>query len=314
VFIVSWRNVPEKLGGATWEDYLNDGALKAIEVVKDISKQPTINTLGFCVGGTILASALAILAARKDKSVFSATFLTTLLNFEEPGEIQAYISEAFLTLREKELNAGGRLRGKELADAFASLRANELIWFFVINNYLMGKTPRAFDLLYWNSDSTNLPGPFYVFYLREFYLRNRLKEKNALSMCGAPIDLSAVNMPKFVVATREDHIVPWTSGYASAQCMSGETEFVLGGSGHIAGIVNPPAKQQRQYWHGTLKSSQSANAWLENKTEIAGSWWPHWYKWLAKQGGKSVKAKPTLGSKNHPPIGDAPGTYVFEKA
>ncbi len=313
VFIVSWRNVPESLGGLAWDDYLRDGALTAIDTVKAITQQKTINALGFCVGGTILSCALAVLAARGDKSVASATFLTTLLDFKEPGEIQAYISEAFLNTRETELLGGARLKGKELADAFASLRANELIWFFVINNYLLGKAPRPFDLLYWNSDSTNLPGPFYVYYLREFYLRNRLKEAKALTMLDTPIDLSRVDCPKFVVATREDHIVPWKSGFASAQCFGGESEFVLGGSGHIAGIVNPPAKKQRQYWHGTLKAGDTPDAWLADKAENPGSWWTHWSEWLAKRGGKKIKAR-ALGNKAFPAREAAPGTYVFEKA
>lgn len=313
VFIVSWRNIPQGLGHLSWDDYLRDGALTAIEKTKAISGRQKINTLGFCVGGTILASALAVLAARKDTTVNSATFLTTLLDFKEPGEIQAYISELFLNMREPELLAGGCLKGRELADAFASLRANELIWFFVINNYLLGRKPRAFDLLYWNSDSTNLPGPFYVYYLREFYLRNRLKQPGALTMLGETIDLSKIATPKFVVATREDHIVPWKSGFDSAQCMAGPTEFVLGGSGHIAGIVNPPAKQQRQYWSGALRAGQSADEWLAGKVEVPGSWWPHWGKWLVTHAGKRIKAR-AVGSKAYPALDAAPGRYVFEKA
>jgi polyhydroxyalkanoate synthase subunit PhaC len=313
VFIVSWRNVPEALGTLEWDDYLRDGALTAIEQVKAITKESEINALGFCVGGTILACALAILAARKDKSVASATFLTTLLDFDEPGDIQAYVSEAMLNLRAPELLRGGRLKGKELADAFASLRANELIWFFVVNNYLHGKAPRPFDLLYWNSDSTNLPGPMYVYYLREFYLRNKLCVPNALTMLDTAIDLSKISMPKFVVATREDHIVPWQSGFASAKRFTGTTEFVLGGSGHIAGIVNPPAKQQRQFWHAPLGADANPDAWFAKSKEVAGSWWPHWYAWLAQHGGKRVKAR-AVGTKSHPPLAPAPGTYVLEKA
>jgi polyhydroxyalkanoate synthase subunit PhaC len=313
VFIVSWRNVPEALGTLTWEDYLQQGALTAIDTVKAVTGEKTINALGFCVGGTILSCALAILAARGDKSVASTTLLTTLLDFRDPGEIQAYISEAFLNLRESELLAGGRLKGKELADAFASLRANELIWFFVINNYLLGKKPRPFDLLYWNSDSTNLPGPFYVYYLREFYLRNQLRERNTLTMLGEKIDLEKVAMPKFVVSTREDHIVPWKSGFASAQLFSGETHFVLGGSGHIAGIVNPPAKKQRQYWAAPLKAKQNHDTWLETAPQVEGSWWPAWTQWLAQHGGKMIAPR-ALGSKKFPVLDAAPGKYVFDKA
>ncbi len=313
VFIVSWRNVPEEMGKLTWEDYLQAGALTAIETVKAVTGEKTINALGFCVGGTILSCALAILAARGDKSVASATLLTTLLDFGDPGEIQAYISEAFLNMREAELLAGGRLKGRELADAFASLRANELIWFFVINNYLLGKKPRPFDLLFWNSDSTNLPGPFYVYYLREFYLRNQLRVAGALTMLGEKIDLANVAMPKFVVATREDHIVPWTSGFVSAQLFGGETQFVRGGSGHIAGIVNPPAKKQRQYWSAPLQRKQTSEAWLTTAKEVEGSWWPAWAQWLAQHGGKLGAAR-EVGSKKYPALGAAPGTYVLEKA
>jgi polyhydroxyalkanoate synthase subunit PhaC len=315
VFIISWRNIPEELGGLGWEDYLSAGVLQAIEACKTISKQTQINTLGFCVGGTILSCSLAVLAARGDDSVASATSLTTLLDFQEPGEIGAYLSETSLGAREQALLGGQRLPGSELAEAFASLRANDLVWSFVINNYLHGKSPRAFDLLYWNSDSTNLPGPMYVYYLKQFYFANQLCKPNALNMLGEDIDLASITCPKFVVATREDHIVPWRSAFSSAQLFADdELTFVLGGSGHIAGIVNPPAKKQRGYHTVDFTIAPEADDWEAQATAHEGSWWTPWYAWLAPLSGKQVAARAVGNHPDYPALGAAPGTYVLEKA
>ena len=213
VFMVSWRNVPEDLGTLTWDDYIEQGALTAIRVAREITGSRTVNALGFCVGGTILACALAVLAARRDASVQSATLLTTMLDFADPGEIGVYVSRELLAAREPQLQGGQRVHGSELAGAFASLRANDLVWNYVVGNYLKGETPPPFDLLYWNGDSANLPGPMYVYYLRNLYLDNRLREPGALTMAGTPVDLSRIRMPVYVYASRDDHIVPWRSAY-----------------------------------------------------------------------------------------------------
>ena len=313
VYLVSWRNVPETLKALTWEDYLEMGVLTAIDEVRDHANVDTINTLGFCVGGTILSCALAVLAARGelDDFVESATYLTTLLDFSEPGDIKAYLGESTFKLREQQLNKDGDtglMKGSELAQSFASLRANDLIWNYVVNNYLKGQDPPAFDLLYWNGDSTNLPGPMYLYYLRNFYLDNKLIEPDALEMMGEPIDLSAVDIATYVYCSREDHIVPWKSAFASAELWGGEVEFVLGASGHIAGVVNPPGPKKRSYWSGKWPAA-SPEDWDAKSKETPGSWWPHWYAWLAQRSGKKVAVKKQVKSK----LGAAPGTYVLEK-
>src|SRR5262249_51061583 len=260
VFIISWRNIPEKLGSLAWDDYLRDGVVKALEAARDVSGSKTVNALGFCVGGTLLACALAVLAARRDNVVASATFLTTMLDFEDPGEIGVYVSREYLAAREPALLSGARVHGSELANAFASLRPNELIWNYVVGNYLKGRTPPPFDLLYWNGDSANLPGPMYAYYLRNMYLDNRLRERGALRMCGGPIDLSSIAIPAYVYASREDHIVPWRSAYRTTGLLGGKPRFVLGSSGHIAGVVNPPRSSRRSYWLSDRRTDD-ADAW-----------------------------------------------------
>jgi polyhydroxyalkanoate synthase len=311
VFLISWRNIPKELGAVTWDDYLEEAVLTAIEVVKEIADSPTINTLGFCVGGTLLSCALAVLAARRDRSVESTTLLTTMLDFADPGEIGVFISRELLAAREPALAAGQRVHGSELASAFASLRANDLVWNYVVGNYLKGETPPAFDLLHWNGDSSNLPGPMYVYYLKNLYLENRLREPGALTMAGEKIDLSRVKMPTYVFAAREDHIVPWRSAYRTTELYGGDVTFVLGASGHIAGVVNPAAKNRRNYWTNTLVTD-GADDWLARAEAHPGSWWPHWAAWLAGHGGAMRAAPSSVGSPAHPPIERAPGTYVRE--
>jgi polyhydroxyalkanoate synthase subunit PhaC len=313
VYLVSWRNVPDELKTLTWEDYLELGVLTAIDEVRDHAQVETINTLGFCVGGTILSCALAVLAARGelDDFVESATYLTTLLDFSEPGDIKAYLGESTYQLRVQSLGEDGTkglMKGSELAQSFASLRANDLIWNYVVNNYLKGQDPPAFDLLYWNGDSTNLPGPMYLYYLRNFYLDNQLIQPDALEMMGEAIDLSLVDIATYVYCSREDHIVPWKSAFVSAELWGGEVEFVLGASGHIAGVVNPPGPKKRSYWSGTWPAP-SAEDWDAKSKETPGSWWPHWYAWLAARSGKKVAARKQKKST----LGAAPGTYVLEK-
>ncbi|MBS0327192.1 MAG: class I poly(R)-hydroxyalkanoic acid synthase [Proteobacteria bacterium] len=315
VFIVSWRNIPEELGKLTWDDYLEQGVLAALAAVKSIADSDEVNTLGFCVGGTLLAAALAVLAARGDRSVTSATFLTTMLDFADPGEIGVYISAASLDARKPLLCAGERVPGSELAGAFASLRANELVWNYVVNNYLKGRTPPAFDLLYWNGDSSNLPGPMYWYYINEMYIGNRLRVPDALTMLGQPIDLRRLAMPMYVYASREDHIVPWRSAWRTVGLVGTRPRFVLGASGHIAGVVNPPAAGKRNYWTGPLPSrGMGSETWLARATSHAGSWWPDWHAWLAKHGGGKRPAPAAAGNAAHPPLGPAPGTYVLAAA
>ena len=313
VFLVSWKNVHADLGHLTWDDYIEKGALQAIKVVRDISKMDQINALGFCVGGTILSSALSVAAARGDSPVASLTLLTTLLDFADSGEIGCLVDETAVQAREATIGKGGLLRGSELSQVFSSLRANDLIWQYVVGNYLKGNKPPAFDLLYWNSDSTNLAGPFLAWYLRNMYLENNLRVPGKLEMCGVKADLGRVDMPAFIFASREDHIVPWKSSYQSRNLLGGDTTFVLGASGHIAGVINPATKNKRSHW---LNDSTSANAdeWFETATELKGSWWPVWAKWLKSHDGGEVPARARLGSKAYPPGEPAPGSYVKEKA
>ena len=311
VFMISWRNIPAALGHLTWDDYVDSGPLAAIDAARDIAGSDDVNALGFCVGGAILASALAVLAARGERTVASATFLTTLLDYEDAGEITVYVSREFLAAREPALMAGQRVQGGELAGAFASLRANELVWNYVVNNYLKGQTPPAFDLLYWNSDSCNLPGPMYVYYLRNMYIENNLAKAGTLTMLGERIDLGRIDVPTYVYASRDDHIVPWQSAYRTTDLVSGDAVFTLGASGHIAGVVNPPSKNKRNFWvNATIDGDPQQ--WLKHAEEKPGSWWPHWGEWLARRGGGERAAPRTTGNARHKPVAAAPGSYVKE--
>jgi polyhydroxyalkanoate synthase len=313
VFMVSWRNVKTDQAGLGWDDYIRDGILAPIEEVRRITKQERINALGFCVGGTLVAAGLAVLEKRGEHPVESLTLLTTLLDFTDAGEIRVYIDESFVAKREKQRREGGLVPGGELASAFSSQRANDLIWPYVVNNNLKGKAPPAFDLLFWNSDATNLPGPMYAYYLRNTYQDNKLAKPDALTMCGEPVSLKRVKMPTFVFAAREDHIVPWRGGYKSARTLGTKAKFILGASGHIAGTINPASKGKRSYWvNDTLEAD--ADAWFEKAQEKPGSWWPEWMAWLAPHAGKLVPARKKLGDAAHKPIEPAPGRYVKERA
>jgi polyhydroxyalkanoate synthase len=313
VFLVSWRNPGEAQGHLTWDDYIEQGALTAIGVVKDICGTDQINALGFCVGGTLLSSALTVARGRGDNSVASLTLLTTLLDFSDTGEIGYFVDENSVATREATIGKGGLLRGSELSTVFSSLRANDLIWNYVVGNYLKGNKPPAFDLLYWNSDATNLPGPFLAWYLRNLYLENSLRVPGKLEMCGVKANLGRVDMPAFLLASREDHIVPWKTSYLGRGLLGGETTFVLGASGHIAGVINPAAKNKRSYWTSASDSS-NADEWFETSTENKGSWWPLWAEWLKGFNGKQIAARTKLGNKRHAAIEPAPGRYVKEKA
>lgn len=310
VFMLSWRNITEdSLGGLTWDDYIADGVLKAVEVVRAISKSEQINALGFCVGGTLLAAALGVLRARGEEHVASVTLLATMLDFTYPGDIGVFIDEASMAAREAAIGKGGILSGKELAFVFSALRANDLVWSYVVNNYLKGRTPDAFDILYWNADSTNLPGPMYCWYVRNMYLENKLREPGELAMCGVPVDLGAIRLPTYILATREDHIVPWKTAYLSTRHLKGELRFVLGASGHVAGVINPPAKNRRSYW-ASDDLSAGADEWLAGAAETRGSWWPNWDAWLREFSGGERAAPKKLGNAKFKPIEPAPGRYV----
>jgi polyhydroxyalkanoate synthase len=313
VFMVSWRNVHAGLGRFTWDDYVEQGVLMAIKVMQKICKTPQINALGFCVGGTILSSALSVARQRGEDPAASLTLLTTLLDFSDGGELGYFIDEASVALREASIGKGGLLHGHELAAMFSALRANDLIWNYVVGNYLKGHKPPAFDLLYWNSDSTNLPGPFVTWYLRHMYLENSLRVPGKLEMCGVKADLGRVDMPAFVLACREDHIVPWRTSYLGRELLGGESQFVLGASGHIAGVINPAAKNKRSYWINE-NNSADADDWLTTATEVKGSWWSLWASWLGARGGKQVAARRRPGSADFSPLESAPGRYVKEKA
>jgi poly[(R)-3-hydroxyalkanoate] polymerase subunit PhaC len=235
-----------------------------------------------------------------------------MLDFHDPGEIGVYISRQALAAREPALCGGQRVRGSELAGAFASLRPNDLVWNYVVNNYLKGRTPPAFDLLYWNGDSANLPGPMYAYYLENMYIENRLREHDALTMLGEPVDLARIRWPAYVYASREDHIVPWRSAYRTLDLLGGETTFVLGASGHIAGVINPPQSGKRNYWTNDAHP-KDADAWLAKATSHDGSWWPHWYHWLARFRGGERAAPASVGNAQHPALEAAPGAYVREQ-
>ncbi|HEY9027786.1 MAG TPA: class I poly(R)-hydroxyalkanoic acid synthase [Burkholderiaceae bacterium] len=317
-FVISWRNPDESMAARTWDDYVEDAVIRAIAVVREITGAKTINTLGFCVGGTLLATALGVLAARGQHPAESLTLLTTFLDFSDTGVLDIFVDEASVQMREMTLGAqapGGPrlLKGGELASTFSFLRPNDLVWNYVVGNYLKGETPPPFDLLYWNSDATNLPGPMYCWYLRNTYLDNKLREPGALQVCGVPLDLSAVEAPAFIYGSREDHIVPWKGAYQSTRILGGDKRFVLGASGHIAGVINPPKAGKRSYWTNDALP-ESADDWFAGATEHPGSWWTDWSAWLADFGGGQVAAPRTPGSRAYKAIEPAPGRYVQQKA
>ena len=325
VFVVSWRNPDESLGDTTWDNYIEDAAIKAIAVTQEITRAKQINALGFCVGGTILATALAVLQARRAKKpgkagkggaafpVASATFLTTLLDFSDTGVLDIFIDEASVRQREGQLAQGGLLKGQELALTFSFLRPNDLVWNYVVGNYLKGETPPPFDLLYWNSDSTNLPGPMYAWYLRNTYFENNLVKPGKCTVAGEKVDLSSIDLPVYIYGSREDHIVPAPGAYASTKCLPGPKRFVMGASGHIAGVINPPQKNKRSYWTNERLSASLA-AWQTGAKEHAGSWWPDWAGWLAERAGAKLAAPKTYGNASYKAIEAAPGRYVKARA
>ena len=314
-FVVSWRNPDESLAKKTWDDYIEGAVIKAISVVQDITGADDINALGFCVGGTMLGTALAVLAAQGKKPVASATFLTSFLDFSDTGVLDVFIDEAFVKGKEMQLGHGGLMKGKDMGSTFAFLRPNDLVWNYVVGNYLKGETPPAFDLLYWNSDSTNLPGPYYAWYLRNTYLENNLVKPGKAVVCGQKVDLRKVDIPVYIYGSREDHIVPIAGSYASTQCLPGKKRFVMGASGHIAGVINPPAKNKRSHWiSNSDKFPPQAQDWIADAKEQPGSWWTDWSNWLKGQAGKQIPAPKGYGKGKYKAIEPAPGRYVLAKA
>lgn len=309
VFMVSWRNLTPELGHLTWDDYVSDGVIKALEVARAVAKAEKVNALGFCVGGTLLASALAVLAARGDEWVESLTLLATMLDYSDTGEIGLFVDEASVAAKEAEIGRGGIMEGRNLAFVFSMLRANDLVWSYVVNNYLKGRVPEAFDILYWNADSTNLAGPWYCWYVRNTYLENRLRTPGAVTVCGQPVDLGRLRMPSYILATREDHIVPWKTSYRSTRLLNGRKRFVLGASGHVAGVVNPASKNRRSYWTSEFLT-EAPDAWLSGAREVKGSWWHDWDAWLAQYAGGQAPAPKRFGGGKYRRIEDAPGRYV----
>jgi len=313
VFTLSWCNPDEELADKSFEDYMNEGPLAAFDAVEEIIGEGDFNVVGYCLGGTLLASTLAYLAEKGDKRVNSATFFTSLLDFESPGELEVFIDNEQLNSLEKQMEQqGGMLKGDQMANTMASLRSNDLIWSFFVNNYLHGEDPFPFDLLYWNQDSTNMPARMHVFYLRKMYLENALREPGGIELNGTPIDLSKVEVPAYFISAKEDHIAPWKATFQSQQLLSGPVRYVLGGSGHIAGVINPPEKNKYGFWTNSQETADP-DEWLENATHTGGSWWLDWVNWLGERSGGEVDAREP-GSSNYPPIEDAPGSYVKERS
>lgn len=311
VFIISWVNPDASFAKKSLFDYLNEGPLTAVSIIKQQLKVSQVNTLGFCIGGTLLATMLAYNKAHQDNSVRSATFLAAMIDFSDPGDIAVFIDEQQLSKLEEEMKAKGYLAGKFMASSFNSLRANDLIWSFFIKNYLRGQNAVPFDILYWNGDSTNMPATMHSQYLRWMYLHNNLIKPGKIRLNNTPIDVSKIDIPTFFLSTMKDHIAPWQTTYIGYQAMSGPKRFVLGGSGHIAGIINSP--ESTKYGYRTNdEANVSAAEWLENSKEHPGSWWPEWLKWLTKQSGRAIPA-PDFKTLPYPPLMDAPGSYVLKK-
>lgn len=311
VFIISWVNPDASFAKKCFYDYLNEGPMTAISTIQKQLNVKQVNTLGFCIGGTLLTTLLAYNKAHQDNSIRSATFLAAMIDFSEPGDISVFIDEQQIKKLEEEMESKGYLAGKFMASSFNSLRANDLIWSFFIKNYLHGKNPVPFDILYWNADSTNMPATMHSQYLRWMYLHNNLVKPGKIRLNNTPIDVTKIDIPTFFLSTQRDHIAPWKTTYNGFQLMNGPKRFVLGGSGHIAGIINPPSAIKYGYQTND-STTASPEEWIENATEHAGSWWPEWLKWLKTQSGKSIPS-PEFSTLPFTPLMDAPGSYVLKK-
>lgn len=310
VFVMSWVNPDEKLAQAGFDAYLQNGTLAALDAIEKQTGEKEINAAGYCLGGTLLATTLAYCAAKGDRRIASATFFTTLLDFSQPGELGVFLDEKSVEGLEKRMSERGYLDGSDMASTFNMLRSNDLIWSFVVNNYLMGRDPFPFDLLFWNSDSTRMPARMHSFYLRNMYLQNRLREPGGITLLDTPIDLSEIRVPTYFISTQEDHIAPWRTTYLGAKLMQGDTRFVLGGSGHIAGIVNPPAANKYGFYvNATETLPEDSEAWFHGATHHEGSWWTDWGQWLTQQGAEKVPARDPSGGALKV-VEDAPGSFA----
>ena len=308
VFVISWVNPDAELAKKGFADYLLEGPLAALGAIKRAAGEDEANVVGYCIGGTLAVSTLAYMAAKKDRRVKSATLFASLLDFSDVGDIAVFIDEEQLKLLDDHMDRLGYLDGRHMAEAFNLLRENDLIWFFVVNNYLLGREPIAFDLLYWNSDSTRMPAAMHSFYLRSMYHQNVLKEPGGITLADVPIDLRKVKIPTYFLSTREDHIAPWRSTYAGTRLLSGPKRFVLGASGHVAGVINPPTPKKYGYWTNQ-ELPDEPEAWLSGAVFHEGSWWEDWANWIADHAGTRVPAR-TPGDGELTPIEDAPGSYV----
>ena len=309
VFLISWRNPSKEMTPFTFDDYINDGIFKAVDAVKSITKAKKINALGYCIGGTILGVAASAYKKKKKAPFNSLTFLASMLDFSDIGPVNVFVDEKWISTLEKELKKEGILDGRKLANTFNLLRPNDLIWSYVVNNYLKGKEPRPFDILYWNGDSTNLPGNMYAYYLRHMCLNNELIVKDKLTIAGEKIDLGNIDNPAYIVSCKEDHISPFRTNFNTTELLSGTCEFILSGSGHVAGIVNPPEKSKRGYLtDGEL--TKGVDHWLSTAKENEGSWWIHWINWINKISEKQISAIYNIGNEDYPPVEPSPGKYV----
>ncbi|MBR0683597.1 class I poly(R)-hydroxyalkanoic acid synthase [Roseomonas eburnea] len=308
VFVISWVNPDEKLAEKGFDDYMLEGPYAALDAIEKATGEKGANVIGYCLGGTLLASTLAHMAAKKDTRVKSATFFTTMIDFEEAGELGVFIDEEQLSALEEKMSKLGYLEGREMATTFNMLRANDLIWSFVVNNYLMGQEPFPFDLLYWNDDSTRMPARMHSFYLRRMYQQNDLVKPGGVELLGVPLDLRKIKVPTYILSTREDHIAPWTSTYRATQIYKGKVRFVLAASGHIAGVANPPDAGKYSHWINE-ELPPDPEAWFKGATELAGSWWPDWHRWVSGLDKTMVPAR-IPGEGALPAIEEAPGSYV----
>ena len=312
VFVISWVNPDGHLSAKSFADYMHQGPLEALDALEKATGERDANVIGYCLGGTLLASTLAWMAAKGDDRIKSATYFAAMVDFGEPGELEVFIDEDQLRALEDKMNERGYLEGSEMATTFNMLRANDLIWSFVVNNYLLGKDPFPFDLLYWNSDSTRMPAAMHSFYLRNMYQKNALSQPGGVELDGVPIDLGTVKTPTFLLASREDHIAPWHGVYRGTQIYGGPVKFVLAASGHIAGVINPPAANKYAHWTNT-KTPADPEAWFAGATEHPGSWWPEWQKWVSRYAGSKVPARKP-GDGKLKALEDAPGSYVAVKS
>jgi polyhydroxyalkanoate synthase len=308
VFVVSWVNPDRKLAHKNFEDYLTEGTIAALDAVEKATGSDRINAIGYCLGGTLLGASLAWLAAKKDRRVASATFFVTMLDFEHPGELGVFIDETQVASLEKKMHSRGYLEGSEMATTFNMLRSNDLIWSFVVNNYLLGKQPFPFDLLYWNSDSTRMPATMHSFYLRNMYMKNLLRKPGGITLAGVPIDITKVDIPMYFLSTIEDHIAPWKSTYAGAKLFKGPVRFTLAGSGHIAGVINPPTDNKYCHWTGD-RLPATPDEWFASAQQHSGSWWSDWHDWVSGLDAAKVPAR-VPGKGGLGVIEDAPGSYV----